>query len=149
MVRLERSVAIPAAGSTYTVAVTFADTTTASYTHVLGASTPEAITLQAGVEATVGHSAADRLGQPVTLSWNLPQSFPIKSVEVYGFVKSVTGDGCNISGPDLGADATTATITLPTTCNGNALEVNPSYPSISVVVTGTSGETTDLWYAFQ
>ncbi|MEW6683990.1 MAG: hypothetical protein AB1451_13915 [Nitrospirota bacterium] len=141
--------AFPPAGTEYTIEVTFSDSTTQSYTRVLEASTTEAFDVQAGVETTVGHSASATLGSPVTLAWNLPVTFPIEEVSMYGFVKSVTGDGCDIEGPLLSPTATSGTITLPTTCNGNAVEVNPSYPSINVVVSGTNGEETDIWYAFQ
>ena len=64
-------------------------------------------------------------------------------------MKNSDGDSCDISGPDLAADATTGTITLPSKCNNVDVQVGPTYPSINVVVTGTSGETTDIWYAFQ
>lgn len=141
--------AFPPAGTEYTFEVTFSDLTIQSYTRVLGASTTEAFDLQAGVETSVGHSAAATLGSPVTLAWTLPVTFPIQEVYMYGFVKSVTGDGCDIDGPLLSSTATSGTITLPTTCNGNAVEVDPSYPSINVVVSGTNGEETDIWYAFQ
>lgn len=140
----------PPAGSSYAIQVTFGDGSTATYTKVLGASTPEAMTLQAGVESTVGHSATATLGQPVTLSWNLPVTFPIASVEMYAHVTDSTGTGsCDTNGPDLTASSTTGTMTLPATCNGLGVQVNPGYPSISVVVTGTSGESTNIWYAFQ
>lgn len=139
----------PPAGSSYTIHVVFADSSTADYTRVLGASTSEAMTLQAGVESTVGHSASASLDHPVTLSWNLPVTFPIASVEIYGDVADTNGNHCNITGPDLAANATTGTMTLPSTCNNLSLQINPGFPSISVVVTGTSGESTNIWYAFQ
>lgn len=140
----------PPAGTEYTLTVTFADTTQEVYNRVLGASTSESFDVQAGVEATVGHDAGATLGNPVTLSWNLPVSFPIEEVFMYGFVKgSDTGIGCDVEGPLLATTATTGTITLPTSCEGETVEVDPSYPSINVVVRGKNGEETGIWYAFQ
>jgi hypothetical protein len=139
----------PAAGNPYTIHVNFADGSTANYTRVLGASTSEAMTLQSGVESTVGHSASTTIGHPVTLSWNLPVTFPIKSVEMYAHVTNTNGDNCDTNGPDLAADATTGTMTLPSTCNNLSLQIGPGYPSITVAVTGISGESTNIWYAFK
>ena len=143
------SEAFPPAGTAYTLTVTFADASQEVYTRVLGASTSEAFSVQSGVEATVGHSFAAIKDTPVTLSWTLPVSFPIASVEMYGFEKSVGQIGCTIEGPLLAANATTGTITLPTLCNSDTVEIDPSYPSISIVVRGTNGEQTSIWYAFQ
>lgn len=139
----------PVAGSSYTFKVTFSNNSTATYTRILGASTSEAMTLQSGVEATVGHSISASLGQPITLSWNLPVSFPIASVEMYAHESDTSGNGCDISGPQLAANATTGTMTLPSTCNNLSVAGSPNNPSISIVVTGTSGESTNIWYAFQ
>ncbi|MHB8482199.1 MAG: hypothetical protein ACYDBV_05605 [Nitrospiria bacterium] len=139
----------PPAGSLYTFSVAFSDLTTANYTRKLGGSTPEAMSLQSGVEATVGHSASATLGKSVTLSWNLPVTFPIASVEMYAHVTDTNGNGCDTKGPNLAANATTGTMILPATCNSLSVQIGPSYPSISVVVTGTSGESTNIWYAFQ
>ena len=139
----------PTAGSPYTFAVLFSDTSTANYTRMIGGSTSEALTLQAGVEAAVGHSASATLGKPVTLSWNLPVTFPIAEVYMYANVTDTNGNGCDTQGPTLAANATSGTMTLPATCNGLGVQISPGYPSISVVVTGTSGESTNIWYAFQ
>ncbi|NKE73776.1 carboxypeptidase-like regulatory domain-containing protein [Candidatus Manganitrophus noduliformans] len=141
--------AFPPAGTVYTLTVTFADSNQEVYTRVLGASTSEAFNLQSGVEATVGHGSGATLGNPVTLSWTLPVSFPIEEVFMYGSLKSTGGVGCDVEGPLLASTATSGTITLPTTCNGQSVEVNPSYPSINVVVQGKNGEETSIWYAFQ
>lgn len=69
---------------------------------------------------------------------------------MYGFVKgSDTGIGCNIEGPLLAKTATSGAVTLPSLCNEEAVEIDPSYPSINVVVRGKNGEETGIWYAFQ
>lgn len=138
------------AGSVYTFMVNFADSTIATYTRILGASTSETFSLQPGVETAIGHSFNAIKGTPVTLSWNLPTSFPIASVEMRGWVKnSVSGMGCDINGPNLAATATTGTITLPGTCNGGAVTGNVSgFPSINIVVRGVNGEQTDIQYGF-
>lgn len=141
------------AGTPYTFTVNFVGGGTEIYTRVLGASTSESFALQAGVESTVLHSALAKLGNPVTLSWNLPVSFPIKEVFMHGFVRGgTTGVGCDIQGPMLAATATTGTITLPTTCSSEPVLSGIGvygYPSINVVVEGVNGEKTDIWYAFQ
>lgn len=140
----------PPAGTVYTFTVTFADSTTATYTRTLGGSTSESFSLQSGVEASIGHSVSSSLGTAVTLSWDLPVTFAIENVEIRGFVNSADGTiGCNVDGPTLATDATTGTITLPTTCGGFDVQVGPGYPSISIVVEGTDGQKTDIWYAFQ
>ncbi|MDC4227088.1 MAG: hypothetical protein MPW15_23305 [Candidatus Manganitrophus sp.] len=67
-----------------------------------------------------------------------------------GFVKgSDTGIGCDVEGPLLATTATSGTITLPNLCEEEAVEIDPSYPSINVVVRGKNGEETGIWYAFQ
>lgn len=136
------------AGSTYTFTVNFTDgSPSQTYTRILGASTSETFGLKT---AGVGHSFSAIQDTPVTLSWNLPTSFPIASVEMRGWVKnSQSGMGCDINGPNLAATATTGTITLPSNCsNGPVIGSTSGFPSINIVVRGVNGETTDIQYGF-
>ena len=148
---LSSPAAFPPAGSVYTYVVNFSNGSQQTYTRVLGAATSEAFDLQAGVEATIGHSAATALNKPITLSWNLPTTFSISEVNAYGFVKNLAGVGCNINGPQLATNATTVTITLPTTCVGAAVDTSNTNgaSSISINVVGSGGQHSGIWYAFQ
>ena len=101
---------------------------------------------------------AAQLGQPLTLTWNLPVTFPVYAVQVYGLVEVVSGSSyvsCEAEpAVPLSVTSTSATITLPATCNGISVVSIPqsgSQPAavqVNVVIQGTHGEIAQAWWPF-
>jgi len=100
--------------------------------------------------------SAAKLGTPLTVQWKLPVTFAVAYVEVYGEVSVPSGSGnatcmAKTAAP-LGVTATTATITLPTSCNGTGVaslpQPGPSAASVSLLIRGTHGEEADAWWGF-
>lgn len=100
-----------------------------------------------------------QLGQPLTVSWTLPVTFPIYKVGFDAEVYVTNGSGgyvsCNATPATfLGTTSTSLTITLPATCNGvpvTSTASNPNAPSavqLSVQITGTHGEVAAAWWAY-
>jgi hypothetical protein len=145
----------PAVGTVYTFTVTPVSGQVRTYSKVLPATTEEAI----AITNLTSHNLADaNLGSPLTVTWTLPTTFPIKEVSLLGFV-SAQGPtetvGCGVeSTPDhLPPTATSATITFPTTCDGLPLVPGspPDQPfpaQLNVIVTGTHGEETRASWFF-
>jgi hypothetical protein len=102
--------------------------------------------------------SAANLGQPLTLNWTLPVTFPINSVQVYGSVEVASGSNyvsCTIEASGtLSVTTTSTTLTLPTTCNGSSVVTIPQtgsqpYPvQLNVVIQGTHGEVAQAWWPF-
>lgn len=95
-----------------------------------------------------GHAlSAVPFGQPMTLKWNLPVTFPVFNVEVYGEVYSPSGASfvsCEFKpSTPLTLTSTSVTLTVPATCNGSPVasipQPGPSAVQLSVTVRGTHG----------
>jgi hypothetical protein len=106
-----------------------------------------------------GHTlSVAQLGQPLTFQWNLPVTFPVYNVDVYGVVYVASGSAyvsCEVSpSVPLAITSTSGTLTLPATCNGTSVASipqsgsQPAAAQISVVVTGSHGEIASAWWAF-
>ena len=106
-----------------------------------------------------GHAlSAAQLGQPLTLKWNLPVTFPVYDVQAYGLVEVVSGSSyvsCEVEPTaPLSVTSTSATFTLPTTCNGSSVVSivqsgsQPAAVQVNVVIQGTHGEIAQAWWAF-
>jgi hypothetical protein len=95
-------------------------------------------------------------GQPMTLKWSLPVTFPVFSVDVYGEVYAPSGSSyviCEFKpSTPLSLTSTSATITVPATCNGTSVasiaQPGPSAVQLSVTVRGTHGEVATAWWPF-
>jgi hypothetical protein len=102
--------------------------------------------------------SAAPLGQPLTLKWNLPVTFPVYDVQVYGLVEVVSGSSyisCQAQpAVPLAVTSTSATVTLPATCNGAPVisipqsGSQPAAVQVNVVIQGTHGEIAQAWWAF-
>lgn len=139
---------LPAAGTPFTVTLTKASGGgTVSYTLPINSWTNEAISI---TNPTASALADAHLGSPLTVNWTLPKTFPISRVKLSA--STYTGDQtlsqtiqCDTKGPLLGITATTATITIPTTCSGMpVLQVN-----LNLGVEGVNGEREQVIYQFQ
>jgi hypothetical protein len=106
-----------------------------------------------------GHALSSaQLGQPLTLKWNLPVTFPVYDVQAYGLVEVVSGSSyvsCEVEPTaPLSVTSTSATFTLPTTCNGSSVVSiaqsgsQPAAVQVNVVIQGTHGEIAQAWWAF-
>ncbi|MDE2261322.1 MAG: hypothetical protein KGL45_02235 [Gammaproteobacteria bacterium] len=104
-----------------------------------------------------GLSAA-QLGQPLTLQWSLPVTFPIYDVQVYGLVTVASGSSyvsCQVNqSVPLAVTSTSVALTLPAACNGSPVVSivqsgsQPAAAQLNVVVEGTHGEIAQAWWAF-
>jgi hypothetical protein len=139
----------PPAGTLFTFTVTPQTGPQEIFVDRVRATTTEAIS----VTSPTGHALADaRLGQPLTLTFTLPTTFPIAEVELNASV-SAAGVSCEVDGPDLAVTATTGTITLPTTCAGNPVVplglVGCCSAGVNVRIFGVNGEETVVQYQFR
>jgi hypothetical protein len=94
---------------------------------------------QVWITSAPSGAAADLVGQTVTLTWTLPTTVDIEEVNLQGAVGAGPGGArveCDIWGDPLGTTATTGSITIDATCDGQA--VDSFY--LSVNVEGAHGE---------
>jgi len=140
----------PPAGTVYTFSVTPADGSgVRTYTDSVQANTTETIS----ITNLSDHSLASVKGKTVTVQWTLPTTFPVAEVDLRAFVTAGT-NGCDVEsdGPSS-PTSTSGTITIPTQCGGVdvvAFPLNgPTPASIMVVITGTHGEKTSVWFPFR
>ena len=131
-------------GTVFTVAVTPVSGPSVSYAVVSsGRLATEGIT----ITSPTGHTLADaKLGQPLTVSWTLPQTFAIESIHLGGQVSTATGNtgfSCGVE-EEVAPTATSGTITLPSMCNGQAAVE----AGIIVSVKGRNGERAHIFYSF-
>jgi hypothetical protein len=76
-------------------------------------------------------------GQPLLVSWRLPATFPVSSIFLSGIVNSLaTGCDAPLQSGLLSTDATSTTLLIPSTCNGNAV----TEVVITMNVSGVNGE---------
>ena len=99
--------------------------------------------------------SAASLGAPLTVSWTLPVTFPVASIDYYGQVAVMNGSGavdCSVDAGVLALTATSATITLPSKCHGTVVTSMPSGQPVAaqleVTIRGTHGEAVDAWWGF-
>ena len=135
------------AGTPFTFTVTPVSGAADNYTVLSNAFTTE----QVSITSPTGSSLADAmLGQPLTVDWTLPTTFAVSKIQLtsLAFTGSQSDPGtleCNVEAPSLPADATTGTITSPTTCGGlPVLEVN-----LNLSIYGVDGELAHVIYSFQ
>jgi hypothetical protein len=98
------------------------------------------------ITAPAGHQLADAsLGNPIAVGWVLPTAYPVVDVSVESWAYTA-GDGfqCRAVQESLGAGATGTTLTLPVTCNGQAVV----RAGIGVMVTGEYGRRTHAVHHF-
>jgi hypothetical protein len=138
-------VPFPPPGTVFTFTLTLATGPVTTFTVTSAASTTDPIVL---TSPTGTGLAAANLGQPLAVTWSLPRTFPISAVDFGGQVHTappgVSGFECNVQG-QLNASATGGTITLPATCQGQAVvEAN-----INVSANGLNGERTHVIHFFQ
>ena len=128
------------AGSIYSVSLTTA-AGAVSYSYRAGATTTETISI---TNLTAGLANA-KLGAPLTVNWTLPTTFTVIGVQFDPQVQNGTASCPPANYPLLlPANATSATVTLPTTCNGGAV----TGAWVGVKAYGANGETTDYQFIF-
>jgi hypothetical protein len=138
---------LPPAGSPFTVTLALASGGSVSYTLPINSWTDEAISITSPTGSTLADA---NLGSSLLVNWTLPTTFPIARVKLS--VLTFTGDQnnpatiqCDTDGPILGITATSATVTVPTTCSGlPVLQVN-----LNLSVDGVNGEREEVIYQFQ
>lgn len=136
-----------AAGTPFTVNLARSSGSPVTYEIQTNAFTTEPIS----ITNLTGSTLADaQLGQPLQVSWTLPQTYAIANVQLIALV--FTGSSadpaslqCEANGPILSAAATSATITIPDMCNGQpVMAVN-----LNLSVNGINGERNQVIYSFQ
>jgi hypothetical protein len=124
------------AGTAFTATVTPTTGNPVTYNLVSNAFTTDPVTVT-GLTSFAMSSLT--LGQPTTYHWTLPTTYAIARVKLNAIV--FTGSqsnsvSCEAKETNLAPTATSGSITIPATCNGQAVaQVN-----INLVVTGINGE---------
>jgi hypothetical protein len=130
------------AGTVFTLALTPASGPVVDYTWISNASTSESISI---TSPTSGSLADYTLGQPITVTWTLPTTFPIAytylGAETYtSWPQTSSTYQCEIGGTTIvpaGAGfPTSGTITVPSTCNGDPVV----FMELEASVGGINGE---------
>jgi hypothetical protein len=135
------------AGTLFTLAVTPASGPVVNYALFSNVFTTESISI---TSPTSGKLSSYTLGQPLTMTWTLPTTFPIAQVKIdaealNGPPSSTSTLTCFGNGPQLGNNATSGTVTIPATCSG--LPVTNGV--LIVNVTGVNGESAYAAVFFQ
>jgi hypothetical protein len=131
-------------GTLFTIALTPASGPVVDYTWTNNAFTTESISI---TSPTSGSLADYTLGQPQSVSWTLPTTFPVAGVYLHAetYTTSTLNEGpstyqCEIVGQTnapTGAGApTSGTITVPSTCNNQPVV----FVELEVMVEGINGE---------
>ena len=133
-------------GEPFTITLTPTVGSQVTYTQTLNAITTEPIMIVSGL---TGSTIADaNLDSPQTVTWTLPKTFAISMVRL-GTVANTSATWslkCDDSGNQnvLGITATSATVTIPSTCQG--------HPTVSaeiyLQVFGINGELTSVYYTY-
>lgn len=106
-----------------------------------------------------GHALSSlQLGQPMTVQWTLPVTFPVYQIQFDAEEYVPNGAGgyvsCNATPAIyLGTTSTSLTLTLPASCNGTPIASNPTSGApraiqMSVQITGTHGEVAAAYWAY-
>jgi len=141
--------AFPEPGTQFAVTVVPVVGDPVSYVIATAATTTDTISLS----GPAGSRLADaKLGQPLNVSWTLPTTFPAKRISLAGLVltavpgSGATGFACQVGPPIvIGPTTVSATITLPATCNGQAVVSANLYLAID----GPNGERITIVDTFQ
>jgi hypothetical protein len=118
-----------------------------SYTLETNAFTTEAISI---TNLTGSALANARLGETLDVEWTLPHTYPIASIGLHaltftGASSDPSALQCEVNGTVAGLDATSGTLTIPTTCAGQpVLSVN-----INLSVDGVNGERNQVIYGLE
>lgn len=135
------------AGTLFTLAVTPASGPVVNYALFSNVFTTESISI---TSPTSGALSSYTLGQPLTMTWTLPTTFPIAQVKINaealnGPPSSTSTLTCFSNGPQLGNNASSGAVTIPATCGG--LPVTNGV--LTVNVTGVNGESAYAAVFFQ
>jgi hypothetical protein len=137
--------AYPPPGTAFTFTLTPVTGSPTTFTIRTAATTTDPVVLTSPSGTTLADAI---LGRPLPVTWSLPRTFPIAEVGLGGQVHTaVSGSGgfeCNLQGL-VNVSATTGTITLPTTCNGQAVVE----AVVNVQVKGLNGELTGVHHSFR
>ncbi|MBX3717878.1 MAG: hypothetical protein KF738_17910 [Burkholderiales bacterium] len=130
------------AGDTWTFAVTMTPAAGGA-TFVYAVRYLEAIVSDAGGGAVyitypTGHLLANAaLGSPLTVSWTLPTAYPVSDLFAQAWVHTAgNAFECRVESGSFPTTATSTTLTIPTTCNGEAVET----AGVGVMARGPFGE---------
>lgn len=134
----------PPAGAVFTITVDLVAGGSKSYTVTTGGTTTEPIS----ITSPTGHTLAEAtLGQPLTVHWTLPTTFPVVSVNFGGHVTTSldpnAGSSCQVD-VNVAPTATSGAITFPSTCNGPSVTA-----TINVSTIGPNGERNIIIYEFE
>jgi hypothetical protein len=130
---------LPAVGTLFTLTLSKAAGGTAAYTVPLNAFTTELIQ----VTNPIGVTLADaHVGGALPVSWTLPSTYAISKVKANAIVQTANFQ-CNVEPPNvLAITATSTTLTMPATCNGEAI----TSVDINLSVQGVNGERSFVLY---
>ncbi len=124
------------AGTAFTATVTPTTGNPVTYTLASNAFTTDPVTVTG---LTSSSMSSLTLGQPTTYHWTLPTTFAIARVKLNALVfvgNQATSLSCEAKNTNLAPNATSGSVTIPATCNGQpVVQVN-----INLVVTGVNGE---------
>ena len=129
------SSSIPAVGTPFLVTVTPVSGQPASYTIPSNAFTTEQIYITSPTNTSM---AGANLGNPIQVSWTLPTTYAITQVSIStnaftGNLSDPNTQECMGGNPGLPSNATSTTVTFPSTCNGQPV----TQAGLSVMVTGS------------
>src|SRR5262249_48592338 len=129
---------LPAAGTPYTLTLTRAGGGTVSYVVPLNAFTTELIQ----VTSPTGTTLADaHLGGSLPVAWTRPTTYAVVETQLSA-VLVTAGFQCIVD-EMVAASATSGTLSLPTTCNGEPI----TRVHVNVSTTGPSGERSLVIYS--
>ena len=128
------------AGTPFTFTLA-AGTGNISYTDSLNAYTDEPMYITNSPHS----SLAAVVGQPIMMKWSLPTTFAVGSIESNWETHTSGGNTCNNDLPALSPGTTSETITIASTCNGQAVTSANFYAR----AVGVNGEQTQANYYFQ
>ncbi len=134
----------PAPGTAFTFTITPVSGSPITQTVTTGANTTDSIT----ITSPTGHTLATdaKLGQPLSVTWTLPKTFTVDSLDFFGNSRTSNNVNCTTDTPDdIGPTSTSGTVTLPSTCQGEPIVD----AWIIVEIEGTNGESTSAFYFFQ
>ena len=142
-------------GATYTFTITKTQaggggTSTFTETYI-GTAVTDAVNGAINITSPSGAALGNAtLGAPLSVQWTLPTAYTISRVQLNGYgMTSLTpnqGYSCWIDGPFLPPNATSGSITLPTTCGPNGDPV--VIAGLSVKSDGINGERSMFNYQF-
>lgn len=110
-----------------------------------GSNTPPATLATIQFVGLTGTAPADAaLGQPLKVDWSVSAGFAIASVQLDATAQASGGATCQVSSGTLAATATSATLTIPNTCQDRTVQ----QVGLTVTAKGSGGEKISTSYAF-